>query len=71
MRTFKKCLFFEVRNPTDLKSPSETVKSRKNHPEHHGWGLANIKAAADAYHGTVHMEIKEGIFTLSVLLPLV
>lgn len=71
MRTFKKCLFFEVRNPTDLKSPSETVKSRKNHPEHHGWGLANIKAAADAYHGTVHMEIKEGIFTLAVLLPLV
>lgn len=71
MRTFKKCLFFEVRNPTELKSPSETVKSRKNHPEHHGWGLANIKAVADAYHGTVHMEIKEGIFTLSVLLPLV
>lgn len=71
MRTFKQCLLFEVRNPTDLKSPSETVKSRKNHPEHHGWGLANIKAAADAYHGTMHMEIKEGIFTLSVLLPLV
>lgn len=70
MRTFKQCLLFEVRNATDLTSPSETVKSQKTYPGHHGLGLANIKAVTDAYNGTMHMEIKEGSFILSVLLPL-
>lgn len=70
MRTFKQCLLFEVRNSTDLTSLSETAKSRKIHSEHHGLGLANIKAVVDAYNGTMHMEIEEGYFILSVLLPL-
>lgn len=69
MRTVKQCLLFEVRNSTDLTSLSETVKSRKKHPEHHGLGLAHIKAVAEAYHGTVHMEIEEGNFIMAVLLP--
>lgn len=33
-----------------------------------GTGLANIKAAADKYHGAVSINVKEGVFLLSVLL---
>ena len=40
-------------------------------PGEHGLGLGNIQAAAARYNGAVHMEAEKGIFTISVLLPLV
>ena len=36
----------------------------------HGLGLGNIRAAADRYNGAVCVETENGIFTISVLLPL-
>ena len=36
----------------------------------HGLGLGNIRAAADRYNGAVRVETENGIFTISVLLPL-
>ncbi len=66
----KKCLFLEVQNSTDLADVRETGGSQKQRPGCHGLGLSNIRAAAAVHNGTVHMEVREGIFTLSVLLPL-
>lgn len=68
--TVKQCLLLEVRNSTDLADGQAVGKSRKKDSEGHGLGLANIKAAAARYHGTVYTEVKKGIFTMSVLLPL-
>ena len=70
LNAVKKCLFLEVQNSTDLADVRETGGSQKQRPGCHGLGLSNIRAAAAVHNGTVHMEVREGIFTLSVLLPL-
>ncbi len=66
----KRCLFLEVQNSTDLADIRETWRSRKEEPGLHGLGLSNVQAVADAYDGTVHVEVEDGVFTLSVLLPM-
>ncbi|RKJ06892.1 GHKL domain-containing protein [bacterium D16-54] len=70
MGTIKKCLFLEVRNSTDLPDELEFCRTRKASPKEHGLGLMNIKTAAARYHGAVHMEVKNRVFAISVLLPL-
>lgn len=70
MGAVKKCLLLEVQNSTDLTDVQETGRSRKSESGLHGLGLSNIRAVAAAHNGTVHMEVEEGVFTLSVLLPM-
>ena len=69
--TIKKCLFLEVQNSSDLKEGWKPSGDRRGSPGEHGLGLGNIQAAAARYNGAVHMEAEKGIFTISVLLPLV
>lgn len=76
METIKKCLFLEVQNSMNADERQEDGgslkrgRSQKENPWEHGLGLGNMKAAAAKYNGAVHMEAENGIFTISVLLPL-
>lgn len=65
------CLIFE--NPvTDSVSLPVEGKTSKNHLQHQGLGLSNIREAAERYQGTLQTEIltqnKEKIFCLEILL---
>ena len=68
--TIKKCLFLEVRNSADLEEKPAGTRTWKDNPGEHGIGLGNIKAAAAEYNGAVSTDMKDGVFTVSVLLPL-
>lgn len=68
--TIKKCLFLEVRNSADLEEKPAGTRTWKDNPGEHGLGLGNIKAAAAEYNGAVSTDMKDGVFTVSVLLPL-
>ena len=70
MGTIKKCLFLEVRNSTKMTDGKKSFTVRKERLKGHGLGLLNIKAAADKYHGAVHMEVENHVFSIAVLLPL-
>lgn len=70
IRKIKQCLFLEVRNSTDEREERDLHRTRKESCGEHGYGLVNIRAAAARYNGTVHTEMKDRIFTTSVLLPL-
>ncbi len=51
------------------KSPKNGESRKENFPRH-GLGLRNIRSAAEKYNGAVRVEAENGIFTISVLLPL-
>lgn len=70
MEAVKRCLLLEVKNGTDLTDKREIGKSRKRDLGVHGIGLANVRVAVAAYNGVMQMEVEDGIFTVSVLLPL-
>lgn len=70
MGAIKKCLLLEVRNSMEPADGREIFKSRKKNPQRHGLGLANVRAAAANYNGTVHIETENKIFSASVLLPM-
>lgn len=80
MGKIKKCLFLEVQNRTkaqeERKRGEEGGGNRKAGRLRQdllwgrGLGLGNIRAAASRYDGAVHVEAENGIFTISVLLPL-
>ena len=65
----KKCLFMEVRNSAEAELGWEKKGSRKK-PGAHGLGLGNIKAAVAGYNGTMHVEAENGVFTISILMPM-
>ena len=64
--------FLEVENSFDgkllLEKSSEFPVSDKEQGELHGMGLANIKYAAEKYHGAVQWEVRGTAFILSVML---
>ena len=41
----------------------------KQDADNHGFGLGNIRRAAEAYHGEVRCEAQDGEFTLTILFP--
>ena len=44
--------------------------SRKENPEKHGIGLLNIDDVVRNYNGVMDIEVKDGIFTVSILVPM-
>lgn len=42
----------------------------KKDPENHGYGTQSIRAIAEKYHGTMTIAAEEGIFTITILLPI-
>lgn len=68
----RKMFFLEIENTFNgkllVEKSSEFPVSDKDYGEIHGMGLANIKYAAEKYHGAVEWEVKDMIFVLSVML---
>ena len=70
------CGFHHEMRQDDKNSPkwkegvTKNGESRKENFPRHGLGLRNIRSAAEKYNGAVRVEAENGIFTISVLLPL-
>ena len=54
-----------MEKPVIIKGNFVTSKMDKRY---HGWGMKNIKSAAEKYHGTMEYEYSENVFTVSVML---
>ena len=70
-KVVKKCFLLEVKNSTELETVEEVRVTHKENPEMHGIGIQNMEEVVRRYHGVLEMEIKEGVFSVSVLLPLI
>ena len=70
MGQVKQCLLLEAENSADISAAPPMGVSTKEDGLGHGLGLGNVRAAAAGYNGAVHEEAKEGVFTISVLVPL-
>lgn len=68
--TVRKCLFLEARNSAEQEEGWERGEKWKSGSQRHGLGLGNMKAAAARYNGVVRTELENGVFAVSVLLPL-
>ena len=46
---------------------NETIKTRKDDLDYHGYGLENTKDSVDKYHGVFDIETKDNLFILKIL----
>ena len=69
-KTVKKCFFLEVKNSMDRNESYKNGWTNKENPLEHGIGLLNVRDVADKYNGAVNIESEEGIFVITILLPL-
>lgn len=69
-RPVKKCFLLDVRNRTDLPHMDEFLTRRKRPAHGHGIGLLNVQDVIRQYDGTLHMELQEGCFIVTLLLPM-
>lgn len=53
-----------------LKTRDGELLTTKRERQNHGYGVKSIKTVAEKYDGTVSYAVKEGIFTLGVVIPL-
>jgi len=67
IRSSETALFIRIRNHVDREVTD--LKSRKPHPEHHGFGLTNIKRICGKYGGHMTIETIPGTFDNMVVLP--
>jgi len=68
--TVKKCFLLEVTNSMAVAKQPESGHSEKKNPQEHGIGLLNVRDVVDKYDGTMDVEMQDGIFTISLLIPL-
>lgn len=66
----KKCFLLEVRNSTDMIDKPNIGFTNKENPSEHGIGLLNISDVVHKYNGVMDIEIRNSVFTISVLIPL-
>ena len=66
----KKCFLLEVQNSTDTTNKLENGLSAKENPLEHGIGLLNISDVVRNYSGVADISVKDGIFTISILIPI-
>lgn len=69
-KTVKKCFLLEVQNSTDTTNKLENGLSAKENPLEHGIGLLNISDVVRNYSGVADISVKDGIFTISILIPI-
>ena len=69
-RTVKKFFILEVKNSMDLIERYENGHTKKENPQEHGIGLLNVKDVVNRYNGTVNIEAENGIFVISILIPM-
>lgn len=61
-----------IKNPTIQNGHLTDVmpNTSKSDKESHGFGLSNIQRVVKKYHGAMHTQLKDGIFTLSLTLTI-
>lgn len=64
----KNYFLFEIKNSTCIKGVGKTQNSDSD-VKLHGIGLLNIKETVETYNGIMNTELKDGVFVLSVLIP--
>jgi len=69
-KTVKKCFLLEVKNSMDKAEKYTQGCINKENPKEHGIGLLNISDVVHRYNGVVKIEVENGIFMISVLIPL-
>lgn len=66
----KKCFLLEIKNCTDLEH-MDAIGSAGKHPVNgHGIGLLNVQDVLRKYNGTLHMDLQDHLFVVSLLLPM-
>lgn len=69
----KNYFLFEVKNSAGIKAGEEEESvsdGGETDKKHYGIGLLNIKETVEKYNGIVNTEWKDGVFILSVLIPI-
>lgn len=66
----KKCFLLEVKNSADMEAQHRIGFTNKENPQEHGIGLLNISDVVRKYNGVMNMEIQNGVFVISILVPL-
>ena len=71
VKTLRKPGFFVLmfRNSCAPQVDASSLRTTKKDPERHGFGLENIRRAAEENGGSVSCSAAEGVFTLSLLFP--
>ena len=66
----KKCFLLEVKNSMDMTEKYAGGTMKKENPKEHGIGLLNVGDVVHKYNGVVNIEAGNGIFVISILMPL-
>ena len=69
-RQVKKCFLVEGKNSMDRREQYRDGSTGKRSPKGHGIGLLNVKDVVSRYNGTIRIEAEEGVFSISILLPI-
>lgn len=68
--TVKKCFLLEVKNSMNAAEKQKGRMKEMENPQEHGIGLLNVSDVVRGYNGVMNTEMQNGIFDISVLLPL-
>lgn len=66
----KKCFLLEVKNSMNAAEKPKGRIAKTENPQGRGIGLLNVSDVVRVYNGVMNTEIQNGIFDISVLLPL-
>ena len=66
----KRFFLLEVRNSADKMEQYKAGHSNKGNVKGHGIGLLNVCDVVQRYHGVMNVESQDGVFTISLLLPM-
>lgn len=68
----KSCFLLDIKNSADVTENhgTEFMKKAKKYPKEHGIGLLNVQDVAAGYNGIMNIETQNGIFEISVMIPL-
>lgn len=69
-KSVKHCFLLEVKNSADTTSRPQKGSTNKENPHEHGLGLLNVNDVVRKYNGVMNTEVKDGGFTISLLIPM-
>lgn len=69
-KTVKKCFLLEVKNSMDRREKDADGFTKKGDSPEHGIGLLNVSDVVNKYNGVVNTEAENGIFIISILMPM-
>ena len=69
-KAVKKFFLLEVKNSAGKMNRYKAGFTDKENPKGHGIGLLNIRDVVHRYNGVINIEAQNGIFVISILIPL-